>query len=315
MLKMKYVDDLSYLAAPTRKYLSWMARTAITQNILGQEETHLDYGCGRGSDVKILNSNGYQSVGYDPYYFPDYPTQKADVVTCGYVLNVLTNRSDRLDVVKKCWDLTDSKLIVAAQTGRITNLSLTELRAIVEIATGHRAIKIAKGMFLVSRSHPTIKTFTQEQVIQECDRLTNEGWVAPAGAFIKGYCTGFAGTKSRFNYHRSFGLFPAKRYYRLSHSKPVLPGSSGKLVKNVHLGIDKTCDRYLWAEAAILRRNKIMRMKFHCLDFSFLDEFNNCKNWSFLDPNWKPNPDPLGYTDQSQKPFLTRNPNPGVPLF
>ena len=312
---MKYVDDLSYLAAPTRKHLSWMTRTMINHNLLSQSETHLDYGCGKGFDVRILKEKGYKSIGYDPYYFPNLVTQLADVVTCGYVLNVLSRRSDRLDVIRKCWELTGSRLIIAAQTGKNINLSLVELRAMIEVITECRAEKLNKGMFVVNKSSPTIEVLTKEKVEAAIALLQNQGWVVPSGAFIKGYCTGFEGTKSRFNSHPSFGLFPGKRYFRLFHRHPVLPGKSGKLVKNVHLGVDKDSDRYRWAEAEILRRNKIMRLKFHCSDFSFLGEFSNCRNWDFLNPDWKPSPDYLGYTDQSKKPVHTRNPNPAIPLM
>lgn len=312
---MKYVDDLSYLAAPTRKYLSWMARTMVNQKLLSQLETHLDYGCGKGSDVEILNKQGYQSVGYDPYYFPEYPTKKADVVSCGYVLNVLSKRCDRLEVIRRCWELTKYKLVVAAQTGSNVNLSLVELRAIIEVVTERRAIKIHKGMFVVEKSSPTIEVLTPEKVFAAIAIIQSQGWVAPPGAFIKGYCTGFKGTKSRFNEHPSFGLFPGKRYFRLCHRKSILPGKSNKLVRNIHLGKSKNSDRYHWAERGILNRNRIMRLKFHCSDFSYLNEFSNCRNWDFLDPNWKPNPDYLGYTDQSKKPSLTKNSSPATPLM
>lgn len=311
---MKYIDELSYLAAPSRNYLSWMARTILNEGLINKNDTHLDYGCGKGSDVKILKEKGYQSVGYDPYYFPEYPIEKADIVSCGYVLNVLSKRCDRLDVIRQCWELTGSKLIIAAQTGTDRKLSLLELRAMIEVVTKSRASKLEKGIFLVKKMPLyEVEILTKEEVIEECDRLKSEGWVAPAGAFIKGYCTGFKGTKSRFSNHPSFGLFPAKRYYRLAHKDRVLPGLNGD-VKSLHLGKDKECDRYNWAVEGILRRNTIMRLKFHCSDFCFLDEFSNCKNWDFLDSEWRPNPDPLGYTDQSKKPNKIRNINPSVPI-
>ena len=261
-----------------------------------------------------MTEKGYQSIGYDPHYFPKLLIEKADVVSCGYVLNVLSKRSDRLGVIRKCWELTKSKLIVAAQTGKNLNLSLVELRAMIEVGTKSRAKRLHKGMFVVEKSSTTIEVLTKEEVETAIATIQNEGWVAPIGAFIKGYCTGFKGTKSRFSNHLSFGLFPGKRYYRLAHQKPVLPGKSGKLVKNVHLGTNKASDRYRWAFEGILRRNKIMRLKFHCADFSFLDEFNNCTNWDFLTPDWKPDPDSLGYTDQSKKPAHIRNPHPAIPL-
>lgn len=312
---MKYIDDLSYLAAPTRKYLSWMARVMVDNNLVSKTETHLDYGCGKGSDVRILREKGYQSIGYDPHYFPELKVNQADIVSCGYVLNVLSKRCDRINVIKKCWELTSSRLIVAAQTGSAVNLLLTELRAILEIATKHRAVKLEKSIFLIDKSSPKIEVLSKEEVEQAIAIIKTQGWIAPAGAYIKGYCTGFKGTKLRFNDHASFGLFPGKRYFRLTHKDSVLPGKLGKLVKNVHLGKDKNSDRYLWAEAGIIRRNAIMRLKFHCSDFSFSDEFRNCKNWDFLDPTYRPNPDCLGYTDQSKKPIKTRNVNPAIPAF
>ena len=312
---MKYIDSLSYLAAPNRKYLSWMARTILNNELINKSDTHLDYGCGKGSDVQILKEKGYQSVGYDPYYFPKYPTKEADIVSCGYVLNVLSKKCDRLEVIQNCWSLTKSKLIIAAQTGKDRKLSLVELRAMIEVAAKSRAIKLEKGIFLVNKlSESKVKVLSKIEVIQECDRINNSGWVAPIGAFIKGYCTGFKGNKSHFNYHPSFGLYPAKRYYKLCHKDRVLPGKNG-YVKDLHLGKYKECDRYIWAVEGILRRNAIMRLKFHCSDSCFLDEFSNCKNWDFLDPDWRPNPDPLGYTDQSKKPFKIRNLNPSVPIY
>lgn len=309
---MKYVDELSYLAAPNRNYLSLMARTMINYNLISPKDTHSDYGCGKGSDVKILREKGYNSIGYDPYYFPEYPTEKADIVSCGYVLNVLSKKCDRLEVIRKSWELTKSKLIVAVQTNSC--LTCVRTRALIHVGTNHIATKLGKGIFLVEKSGDKLNCFSRKQVLEECKSIRSKGWVAPPGAFIKGYCSGFERKKAHFNYHPSFGLFPGRRYFRLCHKQSILPGRSGNLVKNIHLGIDKNSDRYRWAEAGIIRRNSIMRLKFNCSDLSFLDEFKGCGNWDFLDENWKPNPDPLGYTDQSKKPYH-RNLNPGIPLI
>jgi diadenosine tetraphosphate (Ap4A) HIT family hydrolase len=49
----------------------------------------LDFGCGFGKDVELLNSKGINVVGYDKHYFPNYPTEKFDTIICSYVLNVL----------------------------------------------------------------------------------------------------------------------------------------------------------------------------------------------------------------------------------
>ena len=52
----------------------------------------LDYGCGKGADVKYLKSKGYNVDGYDPYYNDiDLSSKDSyyDVVICNYVFNVL----------------------------------------------------------------------------------------------------------------------------------------------------------------------------------------------------------------------------------
>ena len=63
--------------------------------LLTKSETHLDYGCGYGKDVEELIDLGYQSTGYDPYYFPRCP-EKADIVTLGYVLNQYCSQKKRM---------------------------------------------------------------------------------------------------------------------------------------------------------------------------------------------------------------------------
>jgi hypothetical protein len=52
----------------------------------------LDFGCGKGSDAKILKIDKY-----DPHYFPEKPTRLYDNVLVIYVLNTLEFPSDALN--------------------------------------------------------------------------------------------------------------------------------------------------------------------------------------------------------------------------
>lgn len=77
----------SHLTAKERETLSFPAKIVFNRNAFVGDV--LDFGCGFGSDVKILQERGINIVGYDKHYFPEYPTKKFDTIICFYVLNVL----------------------------------------------------------------------------------------------------------------------------------------------------------------------------------------------------------------------------------
>lgn len=63
----------------------------------------LDYGCGRGADVKFYRSLGFNADGFDPHIafgWETLPSNIYDLVTVVFVLNVLPNPLERLNVVK-----------------------------------------------------------------------------------------------------------------------------------------------------------------------------------------------------------------------
>ncbi len=70
-----------------RNYLSFPAQFLLKNNLL--QGKVLDFGCGLGNDVKLLQQKGIDITAYDLYYFPQYPDDKFDTILCFYVLNVL----------------------------------------------------------------------------------------------------------------------------------------------------------------------------------------------------------------------------------
>ena len=80
-------NPYSHLTAKERDTISFPAKFLLNKNLLAG--TILDFGCGFGKDVEIIKAKGFDNVGYDPHYFPTFPTQKFDTVICFYVLNVL----------------------------------------------------------------------------------------------------------------------------------------------------------------------------------------------------------------------------------
>ncbi len=77
----------SHLTAIERTALSYPARILLNQKKINGKV--LDFGCGIGKDVELLKNEGSDIIGYDPFYFPTFPTEKYDTILCFYVLNVL----------------------------------------------------------------------------------------------------------------------------------------------------------------------------------------------------------------------------------
>jgi diadenosine tetraphosphate (Ap4A) HIT family hydrolase len=84
---MSSLNPNSHLTAIERTSLSYPARILLNQKKISGKV--LDFGCGIGKDVELLQQKRVDIVGYDPFYFPEFPTEKFDTILCFYVLNVL----------------------------------------------------------------------------------------------------------------------------------------------------------------------------------------------------------------------------------
>ena len=74
----------------------------------------LDYGCGRGDDVRALRAAGIDAIGWDPHFAPDQSILAArDIVNLGFVLNVVEDPEERRDVLRRAFDLAERCLVVA----------------------------------------------------------------------------------------------------------------------------------------------------------------------------------------------------------
>lgn len=78
-----------------------------------------DYGCGKGDDVRILGLNSIFANGWDPHYAPDAPQTPADIVSLGFVINVIEDPTERAHALRNAWALAGRFMSVAAMlTGR-----------------------------------------------------------------------------------------------------------------------------------------------------------------------------------------------------
>jgi diadenosine tetraphosphate (Ap4A) HIT family hydrolase len=80
-------NQYSHFTAKERDTISFPAKFLLNNGLLVGDI--LDFGCGFGKDVEQLKVKSFEIVGYDPFYYPTFPTQKFDTIICFYVLNVL----------------------------------------------------------------------------------------------------------------------------------------------------------------------------------------------------------------------------------
>lgn len=105
--------------ALSRASLSMPVKTLIDNGILRSGDSFFDYGCGLGDDVASLEALGYRAHGWDPYYAKSEPKIEADVVNLGFVLNVIEDPAERVEVLVDAWRLARRLLAVSTLiTGR-----------------------------------------------------------------------------------------------------------------------------------------------------------------------------------------------------
>jgi DNA phosphorothioation-associated putative methyltransferase len=134
--------------ALARYQLSQPVQLLVRHGVLSPSDSFFDYGCGRGDDVETLNTGGIQSSGWDPYFAPQNPKTKGDVVNIGFVLNVIEDLNERREALLGAWKLTRKALSVAV---------MAPSSASIENA------KPYKDGFLTSRN-TFQKYYTQEQL-------------------------------------------------------------------------------------------------------------------------------------------------------
>lgn len=155
-----------------RTGLSLPARLAISDGVM-TDHTVLDYGCGRGGDVRRLQAAGYEAQGWDPHYRPNPPPSAADVVLCSYVLNVIADPAERARTLQRAYELARRTLVIAVRSthearhldgdqhadGTLTSrgtfhhlFSPAELRDWVQAVLQTRVVPVQPGIAYVFRS-------------------------------------------------------------------------------------------------------------------------------------------------------------------
>jgi len=176
--------------AISRNRMSRPFRCMIEYGLLAKDDTFFDYGCGLGDDLRALGELGYTGSGWDPVYQPDNPVISADVVNLGFVLNVIEEPSERVEVLQKAFALTKKVMCVATMTeamaatgnwapykdGVLTQkgtfqkyFKQDELRQFLEDVLHVTAVPVELGVFLVFKSEQVHQTFVSERTKRNID--------------------------------------------------------------------------------------------------------------------------------------------------
>lgn len=94
-----------HLTALSRSSLSAPVQMLVRHGLLRHGMTFFDYGCGRGSDVSALSSEGVAASGWDPHFRPEATIVPADTVNLGFVINVIEDPAERIDAITKAFGL------------------------------------------------------------------------------------------------------------------------------------------------------------------------------------------------------------------
>jgi DNA phosphorothioation-associated putative methyltransferase len=169
------------------------ARQALIDSVLAPESTVLDYGSGRGQDVRRLRMMGMEVSGWDPFFTTASSPSPQDVVLLTYVLNVIESPIEREATLRAAWGHAKRALVVSTRLtwdARRVHGSLTEdgvltsrgtfqhlfqpseLRAYVEEVTGHRAVVATPGVIYVFRSDEDRLAYLARRTLPQFDWST-----------------------------------------------------------------------------------------------------------------------------------------------
>ena len=173
-----------HMTARIRYDLSKPVKGLLRYRLINRESTFFDFGCGHGSDVRRLRTLGYTAEGWDPVFHPDQEIRKADVVNLGYVLNVIEDPVERINVLMSAYQLANRLLSVSVLTTATVNISraipyadgvLTrrktfqkffkqqEAKDYIERSLKTKAVAVSSGIFYIFKKHQDLEDFERNR--------------------------------------------------------------------------------------------------------------------------------------------------------
>ena len=167
-----------------RNSLSQPMNILARHNYLDGEMSILDFGCGKGDDLRELEAHGLDACGWDPVHRIDGDLIDSDIVNLGFVLNVIEDREERTKTLHRAWEHTEKLLIVSVmiagdrhieqfqpyKDGIITSrntfqkyYSQGEFRSYIESSLDESAIAVGQGIFIIFKDKLEEQRFLVER--------------------------------------------------------------------------------------------------------------------------------------------------------
>lgn len=178
------VEVERHKTAIDRNQLSSPMQVLARHSYFNGDYSVLDYGCGKGDDMRELEAHGIDISGWDPVHLPDGDILNTDIVNLGFVLNVIEDREERQETLKRAWGYADKLLIVSVmiagesvirqftpyKDGVITSRNTfqryytqSEFRSYVESSLDESAIAVGQGIFIVFKDKMEEQNFLLER--------------------------------------------------------------------------------------------------------------------------------------------------------
>ncbi len=174
-----------YKTALTRDKLSVPLFLIAQRGYLNGEYSVLDYGCGKGDDLRELEEHGIDCIGWDPVHRPEVDIEPSDIVNLGYVINVIEDKEERVETLCRAWSYTNKLLIVSAMLGNETvyekfraykdgvitarntfqkYFMQGELKQFIEVNLEETSIALAPGVFAVFKDKQEEQKYLSERL-------------------------------------------------------------------------------------------------------------------------------------------------------
>lgn len=110
-------DIERHKTALTRDKLSTPMFLLAQRGFLNGDYSVLDYGCGKGGDLKELEAHEIECIGWDPAHKPDTELSQCDIVNLGFVINVIEDKKERIETLQHAYSYCEKLILISAMLG------------------------------------------------------------------------------------------------------------------------------------------------------------------------------------------------------